>query len=69
MGIATMRCLRVSGRLLLGCMAVLPARPQSFQFGVKAGIPLTGFFETVQNSGSFTFSSTTNPYVIGPRWR
>ena len=66
LSIAIMRCLRVSGCLLLVWMCALPARSQIFQFGFKTGVPLTGFFETVQSSGFFTFNSTTNPYIIGP---
>src|SRR5262245_50662039 len=47
---------------LCGCFTVV-AQPLSF--GVKGGVPLTDFIETV--SGSRTaINSTTNRYIIGP---
>ncbi|MBV9504726.1 MAG: PorT family protein [Acidobacteriia bacterium] len=38
---------------------------QPFSFGVKAGLPLTDFFNTV-SSGNYSYTSITNRYVIGP---
>ena len=48
--------------LLFGAAA---AFAQPFSFGVKAGVPLTDFFSTVQ-SANFGFNSTTNRYIVGP---
>jgi hypothetical protein len=38
---------------------------QPFSFGVKGGMPMTDFVNTV-NSGRFTASSATNRYIVGP---
>jgi opacity protein-like surface antigen len=38
---------------------------QPFGFGIKAGVPLTDFLDAASNQ-NFSFSTTTNPYVIGP---
>jgi opacity protein-like surface antigen len=38
---------------------------QPFSFGVKLGVPLTDFFNTVQSS-NFTFNPTTDRYIVGP---
>jgi len=48
--------------LFLGAVSALP---QSFSFGVKAGVPLTDFFSTVQ-SPRFGFNSNTKRYIVGP---
>jgi hypothetical protein len=47
--------------LLLGAVS---AFPEAFQVGVKAGVPLTDFFTTVQ-SPRFGFNSSTKRYIIG----
>jgi hypothetical protein len=41
-----------------------PACAQPFSFGVKAGVPLTDFFNAV-NSNNLGYFSTTNRYIIG----
>src|SRR6516164_6620487 len=38
---------------------------QPFSVGVKAGLPLRGFFHVV-NTGTFGYFSTTNRYIVGP---
>src|ERR1700679_2867444 len=38
---------------------------QPFSFGVKLGVPLTDFFNTVESS-NFTFNATTDRYIVGP---
>ncbi len=42
-----------------------PAWSQLFSGGIKAGVPLTDFFTTVQ-SQSFSFNPNTSRYIIGP---
>jgi opacity protein-like surface antigen len=42
-----------------------PAWGQLFSAGIKAGVPLTDFFTTVQ-SQSFSFHPNTSRYIIGP---
>jgi hypothetical protein len=42
-----------------------PAWGQLFSGGIKAGVPLTDFFSTVQ-SQSYSFNPSTNRYIIGP---
>lgn len=37
-----------------------------FGFGLKAGVPLTDFVNTVSSQNFAIFTSTTNPYIIGP---
>lgn len=49
--------------LLLLCGAVA-AFSQPISIGVKAGVPLTDFVNTV-NTGQFNFSSSTNRYLVG----
>ncbi|HUA58769.1 MAG TPA: outer membrane beta-barrel protein [Verrucomicrobiae bacterium] len=49
--------------LLLFGASILPAQPISF--GVKGGVPLTDFINTVSNS-SFNTLSTTQRYIVGP---
>jgi hypothetical protein len=41
---------------------------QSFHFGIRAGVPLTDYFQTgsVQNLGSDTYVSDTKRYTFGP---
>ncbi len=41
------------------------ASAQLFSAGIKAGVPLTDFFTTVQ-SQNFSFSPNTSRYIIGP---
>ncbi len=50
--------------LTLLLLAVPSAFPQ-FSAGVKAGVPLTDFFDTV-SSPRFGFNSDTKRYIIGP---
>jgi opacity protein-like surface antigen len=38
---------------------------QPFGYGIKAGVPLTDFLDATSNQ-KFSFSTTTNRYVIGP---
>jgi opacity protein-like surface antigen len=38
---------------------------QPFKLGVKAGVPLTDFYSTVQ-SQNFGFNSNTKRYIVGP---
>lgn len=47
--------------LLLG---VFSAFAQPFGFGVKGGVPVTDFLDTVQNPENF--HTTTSRYIIGP---
>jgi opacity protein-like surface antigen len=51
--------------VLLLVMGAVAALPQSFQVGVKAGVPMTDFFDTVR-SPNFGFNSNTQRYIIGP---
>ncbi len=46
-------------------VAVTSAAAQPLRFGVKAGMPLTDFFSTVQNQ-TFSLANTSKQYVIGP---
>ncbi len=53
-------------RLALLFLLACPAAPgQIFSAGVRGGVPLTDFFNTV-NSGSFSFSPSTSRYIVGP---
>lgn len=49
--------------LLLGGVALAGAQP--FSFGVRGGLPLTDFFNTV-SSDNYGYFSSTNRYIIGP---
>jgi opacity protein-like surface antigen len=51
--------------LLMFSSAALFAQPVSFGFGVKGGLPLTDFIDTVSGSRT-TVSSVTNRYIVGP---
>jgi hypothetical protein len=51
--------MRVLLLFLVPCAFAAP-----FSFGIKGGVPLTDFFNTV-NSGNFPYTSTTNRYAIG----
>jgi opacity protein-like surface antigen len=51
--------------LLLLFLSAGAAVCQPFTFGAKVGVPLTDFFNTVENS-NFTFNATTDRYIIGP---
>jgi opacity protein-like surface antigen len=46
------------------CLAALPAFAQPFTIGVKAGVPLTDFVNTVQ-TGHLNYNSSTNRYIVG----
>jgi len=50
--------------LLLAGAAVLPAQPISF--GVKAGVPLTDFIDTVSNNPSFSAFTNSKQFILGP---
>jgi Outer membrane protein beta-barrel domain len=53
-------------RLLLSfLLASSPGWGQLFSAGIKGGVPLTDFFSTVQ-SQNFSFSPSTNRYIVGP---
>jgi hypothetical protein len=51
--------------LLIFSSAASFAQPVSFGFGVKGGLPLTDFINTVSGSRT-TVSSVTNRYIVGP---
>jgi len=51
--------------LLMFSSAAALAQPVSFGFGVKGGLPLTDFIDTVSGSRT-TVSSVTNRYIVGP---
>jgi hypothetical protein len=58
--------LTMTKRLLLSLLLTSsPAWGQLFSAGVKGGVPLTDFFNTVQ-SQNLSFSPTTNRYIVGP---
>lgn len=48
---------------LLIASAGMAAGPLSL--GIRAGVPLTDFFDSV-NSGNFVVTSSTNRYIVGP---
>jgi hypothetical protein len=52
-------------RLLILLIGTVPAFSQPFGFGLKAGVPLTDFIDTVQ-SPRFGFNSNTKRFIIGP---
>jgi opacity protein-like surface antigen len=52
-------------RLLFFLIGAIPAFAQPFTFGIKAGVPLTDFVDTVQ-SPNFGFNSNTKRFIIGP---
>jgi opacity protein-like surface antigen len=52
-------------RLGLVLLVSSPAWGQLFSAGIKAGVPLTDFFSTVQ-SQNFSFNPNTSRYIIGP---
>ena len=51
--------------LLIFSSAAMFAQPVSFSFGVKGGLPLTDFIDTVSGSRT-TVTSVTNRYIVGP---
>ncbi|MCL4402302.1 MAG: PorT family protein [Acidobacteria bacterium] len=51
--------------LFLFLIGAASAFSAPFTIGVKAGVPLTDFFSTVQ-SPNFGFNSSTKRYIIGP---
>jgi opacity protein-like surface antigen len=50
---------------LLFFLGVSTAFCQPFSFGVRLGVPLTDFFNTV-GSSNYTFNATTDRYIVGP---
>jgi hypothetical protein len=57
--------MRITRIVLLSFAGVVSAFSQPFSLGVKAGVPLTDFIDTVQ-SPRFGFNSNTKRYIIGP---
>jgi hypothetical protein len=51
--------------MLIFSSAAMLAQPVSFSFGVKGGLPLTDFIDTVSGSRT-TVTSVTNRYIVGP---
>lgn len=51
-------------RLSILFLVATPACAQLFSAGLKVGLPLTDFINTV-NSGNFSANSTTNRYIVG----
>jgi len=51
--------------LLLMLLGAGAGACQPFSFGAKFGVPLTDFFNSVENS-NFTFNTTTDRYIFGP---
>jgi len=49
--------------LLLGAFSLCA---QPFAFGLRGGVPLTDFLDTVQNPDQLNFQTTTSRYIIGP---
>ena len=52
--------------LALFTLGVLATLAQPFTFGVKGGLPVTGFLSVTQSRGPLTAISTTNRYIVGP---
>ena len=50
---------------LLFFLGASAAFSQPFSFGVRLGVPLTDFFNTV-GSSNYTFNTTTDRYIVGP---
>ena len=55
----------IIGSSLLFFLGASTAFCQPFSFGVRLGVPLTNFFNTV-GSSNFTFNATTDRYIAGP---
>jgi hypothetical protein len=51
--------------LLIFSAAAVFAQPVSFSYGLKGGLPLTDFIDTV-SSPHTTVTSVTNRYIVGP---
>ena len=51
--------------LILLLFGALSAFADPFSFGIKAGLPLTEFVDTV-DSGRFRFTSSNHHYIVGP---
>lgn len=51
--------------ILLAVFGSLGALSQPFSFGVKGGVPLTDFVSAA-SAGRFSFTSSTNRYIVGP---
>ena len=54
--------------LFLLLLGAVPAFPQPFSFGVKAGAPLTDFLSTAEStnaSGFIDYATHTNRYIVG----
>ena len=54
----------IRGAWFLLFIGALPALPQPFSVGVKAGVPLTDFLSTVK-SPNLGFNSSTKRYILG----
>jgi opacity protein-like surface antigen len=53
--------------LLVLCLASCSAFAAGpFSVGIKAGVPLTDFFNTIDQAPSFTLTSSTHRYIVGP---
>lgn len=52
-------------KVLVLLISALPAFSQPFTLGLKVGVPLTDFVDTVQ-SPRFGFNSNTKRFIIGP---
>lgn len=52
-------------RALLVLFITIPAYSQIFSWGIRGGVPLTDFANSV-SSQNFTFNTSTDRYVIGP---
>lgn len=51
--------------ILLTVFSSICAFSQPFSFGVRGGVPLTDFVSAA-SAGRFSFTSSTNRYIIGP---
>ena len=51
--------------VVLLSVSALAIRAQSFSFGIKAGVPLTGFFGG-SGTAQYPYTSDTSRYLIGP---
>lgn len=51
--------------LLLLVLSAMAALGQPFSFGLRAGVPLTNFFDGT-GTARFPYTSVTNRYLIGP---
>src|SRR5690348_268038 len=51
--------------ILLALLSSICAVSQPFSFGVKGGVPLTDFVSAA-SAGRFSFTTSTNRYIVGP---